>query len=79
MSIQINLIAATLACCYLCTEKSRSRKHCSALNHQCLKCKQWHIAHRLLLTEEGGIKNKKPLQRNVAGALNSIYNITTLL
>ena len=24
-------------------------------NHQCLKCKQWHIAHRLLLTEEGGL------------------------
>ena len=48
-------------------------------NHQCLKCKQWHIAHRLLLTEEGGIMQKKPLQRNVAGTLNSICNITTLL
>ena len=42
------------------------------LNHQSLKCKQWHIAHRLLLTEEGGIMQKKPLQRRLQGYVMGI-------
>ena len=41
------------------------------------KCR--HITHRQTISEEDGIMQKKPLQRSVAGALNSICNITTLL
>lgn len=40
------------------------------------KCR--HITHRQTISEEDGIMQKKPLQRNVAGALNSIREITML-
>ena len=65
MSIQINLIAATLACCYLRTEKSRSRKYCSAVNHLKASSGTSHIG--CCCQEEAGNKYKKPLQRRLQG------------